>query len=1097
MLLKLVCTIWLLLLLVASARHLPAQSRTAEITGVVTDSQHSVVSGAAVDVSNEATGVKVSTRTNEAGIYRIQDLTSGTYRVEASLPGFQKLVQTGFLLQTGQIGRLDVTLQVGEVTQSVEVTAAAPLMQTETSEVSRSVVSREMQYQPNLNRDFSTLLSRNALAINGQAGSYGHGLGFYVNGAQQQRRDDSSPSDFNATVDVVKELRILSNGFSAEFKGPAAIILETKSGTNQYHGTGYFYIRDQVLNANPWGAQTKLPFRQTDPGFTFGGPIIKNKTFFFGGYQRRRTVSASPLFLTVPTLQQRRGDFSRTFNSAGSLIRIYDPSTTRTDPANPGNSIRDPFPGNIIPASQFDPVGANVLGYYAEPNQAGTITGALNYLTDQTSTTIAPQFNLRVDHQWNDRHRTFGSWVGTQSSQEFTNIWPNPGTDGSRPNRQFGRTYTFGHIYNPNPRWVLETTYSMLDRRYQESLASRSFGYPRKIGLKGVDQEAHFPQIGGVGPGGVGTGSALPGYSYLGGSTWANQGNQISAWSYSFAQRFSYSRSQHTVKFGVEVLPWRHRYSYRFSPSGQLGFGTQSTGQPGVAGTGNAAASVLLGLPLSAKIDDITPDRIMGAYFLAGYIQEDWKIRRNFTLNLGLRWETDSPNVVKSAATGDTPYLTHWNGALINPVSGTPGIITYAGKDGPNGLWQQHFKQFQPRVGIAWQITPKTVIRANGGLFFRNPMGGERISGVWELAAYGLPGYTSLALISPDNGINHPFRLQDGFPAIVPEPAGPGFGAVKVGQSPRLDVIHVGADDTPFGYDWATHFGVQRQLPGNSLIEAAYIGRYTRHFYNYLEQNQVRPQNFGPGNAQIRRPFPQYGNVTLGIARTFTANFNALMIRAEKRYSNGLSFESSYVFDKQLSNFRPWNAYDTSPKIVFAPQHRWVTWGTYDLPWGPGKAWLNSGLLSRVIGGWVLSSVITLQSGSFLDVMNFTDTTNGFLQGNQGVDAIGSNPNLSKGERSMARFFNTSVFAFPKAYTLGNAGRSIIEGPGTIGFDASLNKAFKINERFTAEFKADFINALNHSNLGSPNTTLGSPTFGLITSKSSNRNIMLGMKLIF
>jgi len=309
--------------------------------------------------------------------------------------------------------------------------------------------------------------------------------------------------------------------------------------------------------------------------------------------------------------------------------------------------------------------------------------------------------------------------------------------------------------------------------------------------------------------------------------------------------------------------------------------------------------------------------------------------------------------------------------------------------------------------------------------------------------------------------------------------------------------MHVGAQRTPFGYDWATYFGIQRELPGNALAEIAYVGRYTRHFYNYLEQNQVRPENFGPGNGQIRRPFPQYGNVTLGIARDFTANFNSLMLRLEKRYSNGLSFESSYTFNKQLSNFRPWNAYDATPKIVFAPQHRFVNWGTYDLPWGNGRPWLKDGLLSRVIGGWVLSGVLTLQSGSFLDVTSFSDTTNGFLQGNQGVNVAGGNPNLPKSDRSMARFFDTSSFAFASPYTLGNAGRSLIEGPGTIGFDASLNKPFRITERFVLEVKADFINALNHPNWGSPNTSLGSPTFGLITSKSGNRNILLGGKLIF
>ena len=1078
-----------------------AQSRQAEIIGVITDTSGAVIVGAELSIVNDATGVRVSTISNEAGFYRIQNLITGAYRVEVSSPGFKSFVGSGVVLEVGQIARVDATLEIGQVTEMVEVSAEVPLLQTETSNTDRVVLRRDMQYQPNLNRSFNSLLTRTAIfagqSDNQYAGSNRHGTGFYINGAQQQRRDDSSPIDWNSTTDFIQEVKVLINGYSAEFKGPQAVVVETKSGTNEFHGSAYFWIRDRSLNANPWGASSQLPFRQTEPGFTLGGPIVKNKTHFFVHYQRRNIKQERPNFLTVPTLLQRDGDFSETFTSGGELIPIFDPATTSAAADGSGTQIRDRFLNNTIPLDRLDPVGSNILSFYSKPNEPGTITGALNYFTEQETISTNPQYNARIDHYWSEHSRTHGTVVGIISRTEIDSLFDNPGTSGERPSNYPTRTYTIGHTYTPKPNWVVDTNFSMLQREWSGPNNGWNLGYPEQLGLKGVvDSKAHFPNITGPFFGFAGAVGALPGYSYLGGSTWANLGSQKTAWSYSFAERLSYVTGRHTIKFGVEVLYWSHRYSIRAAPSGELGFGTQSTSQPSVSGTGNAAASLLLGLPLTGRLADVTPDRIIASRFTALYLQEDWKVTNNFTLNLGLRWEYDTGTTVRTDQTDN--YLTFFDPNPINPVSGTPGVITYAGKDSfVNTTFKPSWNHFQPRVGFAWQVRPRTVIRANSGIFYRNPMGGYRISGVWELGALGLPGFVSSFWQSPDNGITHPFRLRDGFPAIISEPAGSGFGAVAVGEIPRTNVMTTvnGTEETPFAYQISNHFGIQHELPNQLLLKVGYYGLHTRHFYNWQALNQVFPSNFGPGNAQLLRPFPQYGSVDVGIARQYNQDYHGLELGAQQRFSRGLSFDVSYAFSKNLTNYSPWNAYDHhSAWQMFAPQRRFVATWVYDLPWGPGRPRLQSGPLSRILGGWTLSSYTNLVSGSYLDVSHFTDTTNGFIMGNQGVNVSG-NPNT--GSRTMERWFNTDVFTFPDPYTFGNAGRTLVEGPGSNSFDFALTKDTHLSERYSVEFRADFINAFNHPNLTNPNTTLGSPTFGLISSKSGNRNIQLGVRFLF
>jgi hypothetical protein len=1068
-----------------------AQSMVGELTGMVTDAQQAVVPGASVHVKNEASGVGMSTTTNEAGLYRVQNLISGRYRIQVSHPGFKSFISTGFVLGVGQIARLDVTLEVGAVTQTVQVTAQLPLLQTESAEVSQPALQRDFEYQPNINRNFLSVVDRSALFTGSGdtqfAGSFRHGTGFYVNGAQEQRRDDSSPIDLaGPTPDIVSEVKQLINGYSAEFKGPQAILFETKSGTNEFHGSGYFYYQNSSLNANPWGATSKLASRQIEPGFTLGGPIVKNKTHFFVAYERKTTTTGNPLFLTVPTNLQRQGDFSQTFDSSGKLIPIYDPATTRASPTNPSQMIRDQFPNNVIPAARLDPVGQKFMSFYPQPKSPGTITGALNFITNQTVRSVWPQINARLDHQWNERHKTLASLVLQDTGNHVTEIFPNPGTTGAgtRPDNNIGRTYTLEHFYNPRANLVLTSSFSLLQREYKFKSTGWDKGYAAQLGLKGVDQQAHFPN------------TSIAGYTGLAGADWANDGEQKSAWTYSFAQRFSYAKGKHTLKFGAEVLDWRHRFAIHFSPSGTLGFGVQPTSLPNVSGTGNALAGLLVGFPMSGTIDDVKPDRLISAWWLAGYLQEDWKVSSKLTVNLGLRWEGDTANRPRVADSGK-PYFANFEQNCTNPVSNTPGCIVYAGSGGWDSVWQPSYKHFQPRVGIAWQVTRKTVVRANSGIFYRNPMGGYKISGVWELGAYGLPGYISAAFTSPDNGITAPFLLQDGFPAPASEAPGPGFGAVPIGQRPRLNITTLRSGHDPFAYDIDSGLEIQHQLTPTMTAEIGYISTLGRHVYNYQELNQVLPSEFAAGNAQLRRPYPQYGNVTLGIARGFTSGYNGLYLQTDKRFSHGLTFNGSYVFQKMLTDFMPWNAYDfKSAKEDLTPHQKFVFQSVYDLPWGPNQRWLTRGLLSRIVGGWNTAGVFTWVSGTYLDAMYFTDTTNGFIQGNQGLTLL-SNPNLASNERTMTRWFDTGAFAPPAPYTFGNAGRTLIAGPGSWGLDSALTKQFKFTERYSFEFKTDFANMLNHPNLTNPNTTLGSPTFGIISSKSGNRRIQFGFRFLF
>ena len=1074
--------------------YLPAQGRMVEMTGLVTDAQGGVIPGAEVTATNEETGVVTGTLTNDVGWYTISGLIPGPYRVEAALEGFKTGVRPGLLLAIGDYGRTDFTLEVGEVTDQIIVTGTAPLLKTETGDQEQVITERPMQRLPVLNRLTFNLITLDAVNARGGpwpalAGGKRHHTGMYINGTHQQGRGDATPLDFYyISTDIVKEFRIIENSFSAEFKGDGNVSFVTKSGTNDFHGSFYFYRRDDGLNANAWGATSKTQFWENDGGFTLGGPIVKDKTHFFGGWQYRRLVQANTVFWTIPTALEQAGDFSQ------SSSLIFDPTTSRPDPNNPVQTIRDPFPGNVIPASRMDPVGAAIASFYPQPNNAG----ASNFTVNAPRVQNFPQANMRLDHSWNERNVSMVAFTKGDYWLDQSPFFGPPGTDGEwhywgSPSSVIQAI----HTHTPNPLWVYESAFSMNDRGWLTLNPSWNQGYPQQLGLKGTIQPEgggdHFPWV------------SVAGYHGLGGQNWSNNATQSDYKGWSVAQRFSTYQGRHGVKFGVEMLWTRNQNDFHPSPSGELAFGAQPTGQPGdAANPGNAFASLLLGWPMSGTIKD-TPIRNFPQGWYALYFNDAWKVADNFTFNIGVRWEVDTP-MRTTLSTTDENYMSSFNPDLINPVCNCPGVITYNYKDQKDftGFNRVELNHFMPRIGLAWQPAGAgsgTVVRAGAGIFFTLPIGGG--FGNWESPADGLPGNITGTFSSPDNGITAPFLLKDGFltpPAQVP---GAGFGAVTPGQPTVHSPSFTYQPDFRQEYSMQWNFSIQQEIPGDIVLEVAYLAVEGRHNFSNLQWNQVHPSQFGPGVGQLARPFPQYGNVNYALWTSGTSNWHAAKLRAEKRYSHGLSFLSTFVFLKALatagdfaSSVRLRDTYNTGEKAMYDAQFRTVHSLVYDLPWGPGRKWMNSGRVGSILGGWIGSGIIRWQAGQYLDVNYFTNTTNGFTMGNQGVN-ISGNPNLETSARTPARWFNTDAFSAPDPYTFGTAGRTLVQGAGNWNVDMAIHKIFRVTERLDAEIRADLLNALNHANWNNPGTNFGAAGFGQITGKGGSRTIQLGFRIVF
>jgi hypothetical protein len=789
-------------------------------------------------------------------------------------------------------------------------------------------------------------------------------------------------------------------------------------------------------------------------------------------WEQTRQVTGGTAIQTVPDALQRAGDFSHTLNAAGQPILIYDPATTS------GNT-RQPFPGNVIPANRIDPVAKAMAAFWPQPNRPGTATGANNF-----SANSRPSFNRnivvsRLDHQIRASDQLVVRYYINDNHTLDPGVWGIPVADPSATTSD-GRTQsilgTETHTFNPQA--INEFRYAFVRRanlqgRYQPGQDSAS-----KLGLTGVSQVG-FPIL------------SVTGFVGLGGQPFRLQtpiqDTQVQ-------DAVSLFRGRHAFKFGVEYQRGFNQDDTDISSSGNFGFTPLITGLPGVAASGNALASFLLGQVNSASL--VRPDIIAShAGYWAAYVQDDWRLTDRLTLNLGLRWEVEIPRTV------DHDRMNAFDPHAINPVSGTPGVVTFAGRNGvPRSAYDADFNNFGPRVGFAWRAPGlgSTVIRGGAGIFY-----GPTVSTIVATSA-ALGFSTDLSVVATQPGFNSAFLLRNGFPNVARTPVdqlGPGFGAVPVGQNPNTSVSYFERSRaTPMSLQY--NLDIQHELRSNLLLEAGYLANLSHHLTaNDLAINQVPPSLMGPGNAQARRPFPQFSNVSLVDPAIGNSTYHAFTLKTEKRYSSGLSFLAHYTFSKFIDDVASFSEFgDPGSYMDYYNRrldkslsgndirHRAVVSAVYELPFVHSRKRLYS-----TLGGWKAGVIASFQSGAPFTVFSSRNDTNAFPAGTVRPDLVGD----PAGSQSLSQWFNTNAFAFPAPYRFGNSPRSVLRGPGISNVDLSLIKEFSITERWKTELRGEFFNALNHANFQSPNHTLGTPAFGTITGARPARSIQLALRISF
>ncbi|HYO82753.1 MAG TPA: TonB-dependent receptor, partial [Bryobacteraceae bacterium] len=889
-------------------------------------------------------------------------------------------------------------------------------------------------------------------------------------------------------VEAVQEIKVHQNAYSAELGNSSSgvVSVTTRSGTNRLTGVLYEYLRNDALDARNFFAATKPPLRWNVFGGAVGGPVIRNKTFFFTNLEFQRQRIGVIRILTVPTELQRRGDFSQTLTAGGALIPIFDPTTNAPDPNNPSSTVRTAFPGNVIPSSRLDPAGLKIIQEFPLPNRTpSNAAGANNFQMNTSNALNITTWTSRVDHILREQDRISVRYVLHDFPTENGVVFPNAAADpNSNTAERRAHSLMVNHMHMFTPLLLNDFRFNYQPRFFISRAAGLDEGWPAKLGLTGGSDRA-FPRIN------------LAGFTSLGSANAERVQQPIS--DNHLVNSLSYFKGGHSLRFGGEIRTGRNAEYFNSLISGQYDFAVQGTANPGANNTGSSAASLLLGFPSAAAIrySDYLDRR--SAYY-ALFLQDDWKTTRNLTLNLGIRWEAHTPRVDANNRQNSMDLT------AINPVSGTPGALTFAGEAGlGRTLYNGDWNNFMPRVGFAWRAfgSDRTVVRGGYGIFYSVPNPGANSAS----AGFETAGDFS----SVDNGITAPFRLRDGIPDLSQRPQlGPGYGAVPVGQPIRFapEFFEV---DRRLGYTQQWNFSIQRDLQWNTVTEVAYIGNVGRKLdAPNTSINQVRPELMGPGNAQVRRPFPQYGNVTLITPFWGNSEYHAMNLKVEKRFSHGVNFLVTYVFSKFMDDVTSanevgavgggiQNIYDRRSEWARSGndiRHRMAASTTYEIPVGRGRKWLSRGALAAVAGGWNLGAIVTLQSGPPLGLVTQVNNTNSFNPGAQRVDVL-RDPTLPKNQRSVERWFDTTAVAQPAQYTFGNAGRAILESPGLAVVNLSLMKNFAFTERWNLQFRAEAFNAFNRVNLEDPGRALGSPQFGVITAANDPRNLQLGLKLQF
>ena len=1130
--------------------HAWAQLGRGVIFGTVTDPSGAVMADVTVKVTNVDTNITVTAVTAQAGDYTTPEIPVGNYRVTVDQPGFKSLVRNGIVIQVDQRAELNLQMVVGDVQDRIEVTADAPLVDTATGTLGAVIENKRISELPLNGRNSLALMF---LAPNVKSGAGATNSGFAdrgialsevsINGGPLSinnflldggNNNQSFVQDLNVnpTVDAIQEFKVQSGVMSAEFGFTlgGVVNIVSKSGTNDFHGTAYEFVRNNDFDARNAFATSVTPFHYNQYGGAIGGPLGipkiysgKNRTFFFFNIEEWQYNYVNTLISSVPTAAQRAGDFSGLFTANGALIPIYDPSTTVPNPRGSGY-VRSVFPGNKIPATQLDKVALNYLNFVPLPNRApsNAFTNSNNYIGPSPASLHMQQYLTKVDHHFSEHNSLFVRYI---YYNEFNDNGGNQIYSDPRLSRRYdnleARNAIIGDTHIFQPTLFNDFRMDVARNYFPFQAASYKTGIVSQLGLPSSVPDLELPIFSGTGLPGVADGSV----GVRGQTTWQ------------LTDSVTWVLSTHTLKIGYEG---RLQQANNYQPtnlSGNYTFNATLTGNPlSPSGTGSGLASFLLGNVSSASITTALGESEKGQSHSA-FFQDDWRATPRFTVNLGLRYD------YQPWATERNNGLSNFNPFAINPLNGLVGRIVYAGSDFQgSSLGSAPAFALGPRVGFAWDVfgRSKTVLRGGYGIYYEN---------IFQRDFFGnTAGFanTSTSYNPAGNNTNFPaFRLSQGLPFPPTQPLGSKLGpSAFLGQSVSYDQSGQGV---PKSQQW--NFSLQKQLPGSWVVELAYSGNHSNHLlaggydlnqltpaqyatYGTALQNLVRNPYAGivPGPlgasqialSQALKQFPYYTSVNVRDPHLGDSIYHAGILSVQKRFSNGLVLLASYTKAKLISdsvsipvNFGAaleGNAtitsyqnglYNRRAERSIDPTdiaQRFVLSGVYELPVGRGKPLnISNGFLNAVIGGWQTQGIFTIQTGLPL---NITGANNNLATrpNSTGQSAKLDNP-------TQYEWFNTSAFVNPLSYTYGNLGRTLpdVRGPGTVNVDLSLIKDFHIWERFSVQLRGEAFNIANHVNLGMPNTSFSpgangqnvSATFGTITTASAARILQLGAKVIF
>jgi len=1147
-----------LIALIATFSFVPAwgQEVTAAIVGTVTDPSGAPISGAAVTATDTERGTTWTAKTGDSGSYNLPRVPVGTYKVEIAAGGFQKAVHPPFTLVLNQTARVDVQMKVGQVTETVEVTGTAPVLQTENAQVSTIIAAKTNDNLPLATRNFIqlTLLTPGAISVDPQSMNTGANVAEeggrpYINGNREQANnflldgvDNNQASEnlagFTPSPDAIGEFNLITQNASAEFGNyNGGIISATiKSGTNSLHGNVFEFFRNDMFNANKWenglgkGTDTGIlptpKLRWNMFGGTLGGPIIKNKLFFFGDYQGGRLdFPASTSTMTVLTADEISGNFAALLPA----VQLYNPCA----PGTGGTSgvacnilppaSRPAFPGNVIPANMLDPVFTSLVTNALYPKAVSTLSNGFGQALNTTARQVnSDQGDIKIDFVPSQKDRLYGRYSKGDQYDPTSNSVAILGNNVNEAYIQSG-AINWAHTFTPNLLNEVRVGLNWIKLPHGITSFDSSVG-----------QLANTIGISNGNPGGL---AGLPLLAFGGGAgTNPNAGILQSLGSAGVLEKFSstveqfndnlvYTHGRHVIKAGYQMNKYKINVFYSGN-GGELGILIYGLGPGGnysgngstTSTTGDPAADWALGLPQDVARGTTSGGWHQWNWLFAGYVQDDWRVTDDLTLNLGLRYEARTPwveqdnrQVAVNMFTGELQYPDHV------PVQGV----------GANGFSRGLYKSvyglpdFQPRIGFAWSpaaLSHKTVFR--GAFTMSSYLEGTGTN----LRLTQNPPFTPPQVEAPNVATGIAFGTSNAFDSAAPPAGDPFTGATMLTWDPTVQPA--------IAQQW--NFSIQHEIANNTTVQVGYVGQHTTHLMvpEWLKQGDLHSdgsitypyiggQN-APGINGSTAESPTFGPNGFGnvkdTASNGNMNYNALQAVLQKRYSSGLQTQVSYTFQKCMTNndgyYGTWgtatqaapaanywqNLYDPASdyaQCYWDTKHVLSAYAVYEIPFGRGKRFGHDMpvVADIIAGNWSINPIVSLHSGFPIAL---------YGPDNSGTGSPSPRPNCNgpvhypKTVSSAGlQWFDPGAFSAPPAGSFGNCpAQGPVIGPGYKDFDISLQKNFLFTERMRLQFRADFLNAFNHPNLGAPNHSLGAG-MGITSTSQDARQMQFALKFYF